>query len=88
MARPGQGALHGLRQSVRASREPRPPGYVFAAPFGVRTPHFLNRAMTRIGKDLWAIRISITPSMRHYRYWTLGVLVGRRLHLINIALRP
>ncbi len=61
------------------------PRYVFAAPLGIR-PHPVGPAMTRIGADLWAIEIGVTPRMSHYRYWTLGVLAGGYLHTIDIEL--
>jgi hypothetical protein len=71
-----------LRAFVITARAPR---YVFAAPLGVR-PHPVGPAMTKIGKDLWAIQINITAQMRHYRFWTLGVLVGGHLHTVHIEL--
>jgi hypothetical protein len=63
------------------------PRYVYAAPEGVR-PHPVGPKMTKIGPSLWAIRISITTSMdRKYENWTLGVLAGTTLHLIQITLQ-
>jgi Bacterial Ig-like domain (group 3)/Glycine rich protein len=63
------------------------PRYVYAAPAGVR-PHPVGPKMNKIGPSLWAIRATITTKMRRkYENWTLGVLAGRTLYLIQITLR-
>ncbi len=63
------------------------PNYVYAAPAGVK-PHPVGPPMTKIGSYLWAIRASITTTMdRKYEKWTLGVLSGHVLHLIQILLK-
>jgi Bacterial Ig-like domain (group 3) len=63
----------------------RPPRYVFAAPLGVQ-PHPVGPAMTKIGTNLWAIQVTVTRNMHHYKYWTLGVLANSHLHPIYIEL--
>jgi hypothetical protein len=61
------------------------PRYVFPAPLGV-PPHPVGPAMTEIGKDLWAIQITVTRQMRDHRFWALGVRAGGKLHLIQFQL--
>jgi hypothetical protein len=61
------------------------PHYVLAAPRGVE-PHPTGPAMTKIGPDLWAIQVNVTTLMRHYKFWTLGVLVNGTLHTLSIEL--
>lgn len=61
------------------------PVYTQAAPAGRRPTR--NAQMHRVAGHLWAIRISITPQMRSYAHWTLGVTVDGAMHLIPITVR-
>jgi hypothetical protein len=63
------------------------PKYVDAAPAG-ESPHPIGPTMRKIGPHLWAIRIAITAQMdKRYKYWVLGVLSGRKLHIIPVTLQ-
>jgi hypothetical protein len=58
---------------------------VFAAPLGVQ-PHPVGPDMTKVGTNLRAIQVTVTPSMHHYKYWTFGLLADGHLHPIYIEL--
>jgi Bacterial Ig-like domain (group 3) len=63
------------------------PRYIYAAPQGVK-PHPVGPAMKKIGAGLYAIRTTITTRMdRKYENWTLGILAGHSLHIVQITLQ-
>ena len=64
-------------------RTATPPRLVFAAPLGVAR-HPVGPAMISVGKGVWSIRVHVDSRLRGFRFWTLGVLIGGRLHTVGI----
>jgi hypothetical protein len=62
-----------------------PPVYLNAAPQGVN-PHPAIYRLKKAGHDDWAIRISITPLMSHYRFWDIAIRAGGHVHLIHLRI--
>jgi hypothetical protein len=71
-----------LEAFVKTATAPR---YMFAAPLGAQ-PHPVGPPMTRVGTDLWAIRVALTSGLSQERFWTLGVSTGGRVYPIQIEL--
>jgi hypothetical protein len=66
----------------------RAPVYAYAAPNGVALRPAVA-AMTKVGSQLWEIRVQITqPMIARYHHWTLGVRSGGTLHPIAILVLP
>jgi hypothetical protein len=65
---------------VYASSQPR---YYDAAPYPQK-PTKRDKAMRSAGRGRWTLGVTMTRSMSHYRYWNLGVKIGRTMHVIKI----
>ncbi len=76
------GRSYVVKAFVHSTTAPR---FVFAAPRGA-PPQPVGPPMSRIGHDLWAVRVHITRKMRHHRVWRFGVVRGRNVHTITIEL--
>ncbi|MGH3496846.1 MAG: Ig-like domain repeat protein [Nocardioidaceae bacterium] len=71
----------GRSYALLASSQLRP-RYIDAAP-SPRRPSGNDNYFHRSGSN-WALGIAITRSLRSYRYWNIGVKVGRTLHVLKI----
>ncbi|MEV5001413.1 Ig-like domain-containing protein [Nocardioides sp. LML1-1-1.1] len=62
------------------------PYYVDAAPVP-RKPHGRDHDLRRVGKQRWAITVTMQPGMGHDRLWNLGVMIGKKLKVVRVHTR-
>jgi hypothetical protein len=61
------------------------PTYYDAAP-APRIPFKKDQVFHAAGNHRWALGVTITRSMHHYKYWNLGVKIGHTMHVVRIRI--
>ena len=62
------------------------PRYFYATPWPA-TPFERGPRLERVGKQRWAIRISITDDMAARARWNVGIKYGGELHVVKLRVR-